>query len=126
MFPERALERLQDLFIDPFVHTSSNLFRAPLPRVLRRHLRRRRALGHLDSFDRKLEHALGLVDVLEAPLPDRAYHDALRQRRPEKRSRRLGEKHVAARSGRRQPRSANHVDAVVPLLADGRLSRMET
>jgi hypothetical protein len=74
-FPKRALERLKYVFIDPFGHSSFKLFRVSLPRILRHDRRRRRAVAHLDSFDRKLEHALGLVDILETPLTDRAYQE---------------------------------------------------
>ena len=84
-----------------------------------------RRVGRRGAVDLELEHALGLVDVLQAPLPEREDRDALRQRGAGERPRRLGEQHMAAAPGRAEPGGAYDVEAEVALAAESGLAGVQ-
>ena len=79
----------------------------------------------LDTVDRHLVDPLRLVDSAQVPLPEREHCDAFREPRAHERTRRLGEKDLAAPTDGADARRPHHIEADIALLVDGGLSRMQ-
>src|SRR5918999_1350567 len=102
-FAERALERAEDVLVDPFGQALAQLVEAALPVDCGLAQRRRLGLRHVDALDRERVDALRLVDVLQPPLAERMNGDTVGQRRSEERARRLGEEDVPTLPGPAEP-----------------------
>ena len=79
----------------------------------------------VETVDRDLEDALGLVDPPEVPLTEREHGDALRQTRPEQRARRLRQQDLPAAPDGADARRSHDVEPDVPLLVHGRLAGVQ-
>src|SRR5262249_58666053 len=97
----------------------------PARNLLRRGHGRLRRRGDRRALDLELVDALGLVQALQMPLTEREDGDAVRQARADEGTGRLGQEHVPATRHRADPRGAHDVEAVVALLPDHRLSRVQ-
>ena len=79
----------------------------------------------LETLDRDLEDALGLVDAAQMPLPQREHGDSVRQAGTEQRTGGLGQEDLPAAPDGADARGTHDVETDVPLLVHRRLAGVE-